>query len=71
MFRLFEWIYNANSIIPIDICPVFEGNIIVGLFLRHGKPYIPCQSLVLSAVVLNDITQSCIRNNVANMKLLQ
>ena len=31
MFRLFEWIYGANSFVPIDKQQVFEGNIIVRL----------------------------------------
>ena len=51
----FEWIYSTDSSVPIDIWPVFEGNIIVRLFFRHGKPCIPCQSLLLSTIVLNDI----------------
>ena len=56
MFRLFEWIYGSNSFVPIDKRPVFEGNVIVRLILIHGKPYIPCQSLLLSTetTVLND-----------------
>ena len=26
-FWLFEWIYCANSFVPIDLWPVFEGNV--------------------------------------------
>ena len=33
----FEWIYGANSFVPINKWPVFEGNIIVGLFSDTGS----------------------------------
>ena len=52
---LFEWICGANSFVPIDVWPVFGGNIIVWLFFKHGMPYIPCQSLQLSTIIHNDI----------------
>ena len=58
--RLFEWIYGANSFVQIDKWPVFEGSIIVRLFFRHGKPHIPCQSLLLSTIVLNDKESLCL-----------
>ena len=50
----FEWIYADNSLVSIDKWPVLEGNAFVRLFFRHRKPNIPCQSLLLSTVVLND-----------------
>ena len=34
MFRLFEWIYGANSLVPIDKRPVFERNVIVRLVFQ-------------------------------------
>ena len=34
MFRLFEWIYGANSFVPIDEWPVFGGKIIVRLLFQ-------------------------------------
>ena len=36
------FIAGANSLIPIDLWPLFEGNIIVGCFIRYklfGKPH--------------------------------
>ena len=55
MLRLFEWINGAYSFVPVDKWPVFEGNVIVKLFFRHGKPYILYQSLLLSTIILKDI----------------
>ena len=37
MFRLFEWIYGANSFVPIDKWPVFEGNIFVKAVFQTGE----------------------------------
>ena len=44
--------YSVHSFVPIDKWPLFE---FYSCFLRGGKPYIPCQSLLLSTIVLNDI----------------
>ena len=54
MFRLFEWIYNANYFIPIDTMAVFEGNIIVLLFSDLRSHYITFQSILLSTIIFND-----------------
>ena len=39
MFKLFEWTYGVNSIVPIDsyIWPVFERNTTVRLFSDMGS----------------------------------
>ena len=34
MFRLFEWTFGANSFVPIDKRPVFEGDVIVRLVFQ-------------------------------------
>ena len=53
MIRLqFEWIHGGNSFVSIDTWPIFEGNVVVSSFSK------PCQSLLLSAIVLND-THTC------------
>ena len=48
-------INGANSFVSIDIWPIFEGNVIVRLFFRHGNPYVLCQYLISSYYVFNDI----------------
>ena len=50
-FRLFEWIYGADSFVPIDKWPVFEGNIIIRLVFQTWEAI---HSLWLSTIVIND-----------------
>ena len=52
MFKLFEWIYGVNSIAPVDI--YMAKKCYYKVVFRHGKPYISCQSLLLSTIILND-----------------
>ena len=55
MFRLFEWIYDSNSFVPIDKRPVIVGNVIVRLvFQTQEAIYSMSIPILLSTIVLND-----------------
>ena len=63
MFMLFEWMYGANSFVPIDLWPTFEGNVIVRWFFPDvllGGHRFPFKSLLLSTSVLNVIVKTYI-----------
>ena len=62
-FRLFEWIYGANSFVTIDERPVFEGNVIVRLvFHTQEAIYSMSIPILLSTIILNDMYILCWRH---------
>ena len=55
LFRLFEWIFVANSFVPIDKRPVIEGNVIVRLvFQKWEAIYSMSIPTIKKYIVLND-----------------
>ena len=58
-FWLFGWIYSVtvHGLVTTNKYMASKGKAIlpIGLFFSGVKPYIPCRSLLLSTIVLNDI----------------
>ena len=55
--RHLEKIFSVDKVVPVDILPVFLADTITLLFIQvhfYGSHKFPCQSLLLSTIVLND-----------------